>query len=309
MRRKFIVSAAIAVILTAAFLLAGCSSGPEVGTSEEAGGRAQNKYYMPSKLRVGLIPNISPEKQKAKYEPFRAYLEKKLGMPVELFVATNYAGVVQAMVAGKLDLAYFGGLTYAQALEQVSIEPIVTEIDRETGTTKYWSAIITRADSDIKSLSDLKGKTFAFGDPSSTSGSLYPRLMLVEAGYDWRSDFKPIKQVIYTGGHDATAEAVVSGKVDAGGIEQRILNRLIKEGKVDGSKLRTVERRLVQGYPWCVPSNLDPAFKKKLVKAFEEIDDPALLDLMRAKRYVEVSSKDYEEIRAKAKEVGLVKAK
>ncbi len=309
MKRKSAVYAAIGAALAAAVLLAGCAAGPEKGTADKAGERAQKKYYTPTKLRVGLIPNISPEKQKAKYEPFRAYLEKKLGMPVELFVATNYAGVVQAMVAGKLDLAYFGGLTYAQALEQVSIEPIVTEVDRETGTTEYWSAIITRADSDIKSLSDLKGKTFAFGDPSSTSGSLYPRLMLVESGYDWRNDFKPIKQVIYTGGHDATAEAVLSGKVDAGGIEQRILNKLIKEGKVDGSKLRTVERRLVQGYPWCVPSNLDPEFKKKLVEAFKEIDDPALLDLMRAKRYVEVGPKDYEEIRTKAKEVGLVKAK
>lgn len=309
MRRKFVVAAGIAG-LAVLLSLAGCAANTEKGAAGKNEETAQTrKYYTPSKLRIGLIPNISPEKQKAKYEPFRAYLEKKLGMPVELFVATNYAGVVQAMVAGKLDLAYFGGLTYAQALEQVPIEPIVTEVDRETGTTKYWSSIITRADSDIKSLADLKGKTFAFGDPSSTSGSLYPRLMLVEAGYDWRSDFKPIKQVIYTGGHDATAEAVISGKVDAGGIEQRILNKLIKEGKVDGSKLRIVERRLVQGYPWCVPSNLDPAFKKKLIAAFEDISDPALLDLMRAKRYVEVGPKDYEEIRAKAKEVGLVKGK
>ncbi|MFZ3063261.1 MAG: phosphate/phosphite/phosphonate ABC transporter substrate-binding protein [Actinomycetota bacterium] len=288
--------------LLLAGLLAGCQ------TKAEPKG-VEKKYYRPKVLRIGLIPNIAPEKQKANYEPFGKYMEKKMGMPVELFVATNYAGVVQAMVSGQLDLAYFGGLTYAQALEQVPVEPIVTEIDRETGTREYWSLIITRPDSGINSPKDLKGRTFAFGDPSSTSGSLFPRIMLVEAGYDWRSEFTPIKQVIYTGGHDATAEAVVTGKVDAGGIEGRILNRLIKEGKVDGSKIKIVAKRLVLGYPWCVRKDLDPKLKKKIVDAFKAIDDPALLDLMRAKRYVEVSEKDYTYIRNKAKELGLVKTK
>lgn len=268
--------------------------------------KAEEKFYTPQVLRIGLIPNIAPEKQKAKYQPFEEYMEKKLEMPVELFVATNYTGVVQAMVAGKLDLAYFGGLTYAQALEQVPVEPIVTEIDRETGTTEYWSYIITRPDSGINSLEDLKGKTFAFGDPSSTSGSLYPRIMLVEAGFNWEREFAPMKQVIYTGGHDATAEAVVTGKVDAGGIEGRILNRLIKEGKIDGSKIKIVSKRLVLGYPWCVRKDLKPAFRKKIVAAFESVDDPALLDLMRAVRYVEVNENDYEPLRNKAKELGLV---
>lgn len=304
--RPFALIAAAVVLVV---LSSGCQKAGQQRANQKAEEPAKPKYYTPTTLRVGLIPNIAPDKQKAKYEPFRAYLEKKLGMPVELFVATNYAGVVQAMVAGKLDMAYFGGLTYAQALEQTPIEPIVTEVDRETGTTEYWSLIIARADSNINALADLKGKTFAFGDPSSTSGSLYPRLMLVDAGYEWKDDFKPLKQVIYTGGHDATAQAVVTGKVDSGGIEGRILNKLIKEGKVDGSALKTVEKRLVQGYPWCVPSNLDPALRKKLVKAFEEINDPVLLDLMRAQRYVEVGPKDYEEIRSKAKAVGLVKAK
>lgn len=298
--------AAIAALALLVAIAAGCS---QTSKTEKKETSAKPEYYTPQKLRVGLIPNIAPDKQKAKYESFGAYLEKELGVPVELYVATNYAGVVQAMVAGKLDLAYFGGLTYAQALEQTELEPIVTEIDKETGTTEYYSLIITKADSGIEKLSDLEGKSFAFGDPSSTSGSLYPRLMLVDAGYDWKNDFKPLKQVIYTGGHDATAQAVATGKVDAGGIEGRILAKLIKEGKVDGSALKTIEKRLVQGYPWCVPSKLDPAFRKKLVSAFEGIEDPVLLDLMRAKRYVEVGPKDYEEIRAQAKEIGLVKEK
>ncbi|MCL4499607.1 MAG: phosphate/phosphite/phosphonate ABC transporter substrate-binding protein [Chloroflexi bacterium] len=303
-RVSLIIGAMLAILVLFVVGCRGTSS-----SSEKAASSQKPKYYTPATLRVGLIPNIAPDKQRAKYEPFRAYLQKKLGMPVDLFVATNYTGVVQAMVSGKLDLAYFGGLTYAQALEQTPIEPIVTEVDRETGTTEYWSEIITRKDSGINSLADLKGKTFAFGDPSSTSGSLYPRLMLISAGYDWKNDFKPIRQVIYTGGHDATAGAVVNGRVDAGGLEGRILDQLEKNGKVDGSKLKVLDKRLVQGYPWCVPSNLDPAYRAKLIDAFENISDPSLLDLLRAKRYAPVSAMDYDYVRKEAKQVGLIKAR
>lgn len=257
-------------------------------------------------LRVGLIPNIAPEDQKAKYEPLRVYLEKELDRPVELFVASNYTGVVQAMVSGKLDLAYFGGLTYAQALQQVDVEPIVTEIDAETGTTKYYSLIIAGTDSGVSSLADLKGKSFAFGDPSSTSGSLYPRKMLAEAGYDWHNDFAPIKEVVYSGGHDATAKAVEGGSVAAGGIEGRVLARLEKDGKIDASRIKVIDKRLVQGYPWCVAATVDPDVKESIRQAFLAIDDPAMLDLLRARKYVAVTADDYAELRADAENLGLL---
>lgn len=260
----------------------------------------------PQPLRVGLIPNIAPEEQKAKYGPLETYLEAEVGVPVELYVATNYSGVVQAMASGNLDLAYFGGLTYAQALEQVELEPIVTEIDAETGTTEYYSLVIAGSQSGVETLTDLAGKSFAFGDPSSTSGSLYPRKMLAEAGYDWRADFAPLGEVIYSGGHDATAKAVETGKVTAGGIEGRILGRLIKDGRVDGSRIKVIDRRLVQGYPWCVAGTVDPALKERIRDAFLGIEDPVLLDLLRARRYVAVNADDYAELRADAQALGLV---
>jgi len=309
--RKLFKTAMILLSIFLLFVVAGCTQGTsnqaaDTGAQSEG---ADSKYYKPEKLRVGLIPNISPEKQRAKYEPFADYLEEKLGMPVELFVATNYTGVVQAMASGKLDLAYFGALTYAQALQQVDLEPIVTEVDKETGTTKYYSEIITGVDSGINSLADLKGKTFAFGDPSSTSGSLYPRMMLVEAGYDWKEKFAPLSLAIYTGGHDATAQAVASGKVDVGGVEGRILRKLVKDGKVDGSKIKTIAKREVEGYPWCVSSNLDPELRAKLVEAFLTIDDPDLLDLLRAQKYVEINADAYKEDVDKGIELGLIAPK
>lgn len=299
MTRSTRIPALLLALVFALSLAAGCTG---------SGSQTQETSSEPAPLRVGLIPNIAPEEQKAKYEPLREYLEQELGEPVELFVATNYAGVVQAMASGKLDLAYFGGLTYAQALEQVELEPIVTEIDAETGTTEYYSLIIAGTDSGVSSLEDLAGKPFAFGDPASTSGSLYPRIVLTNAGYDWEKEFAPISEVIYSGGHDATAKAVENGSVAAGGIEGRILERLKKDGKIDGSKLKVIDRILVPGYPWCVAGTVDETRKERIREAFLAIEDPVLLDLLRAQRYAAVTPADYAELRADAVRLGLIKA-
>lgn len=283
-----------------ALLLAACGA-PSVGGSGEK----------PQALRVGLIPNQSPDKVKAQYEPFRVYLSEKLGQPVELFVATDYNGVVEAMIAGRIDVAYFGGVTYVQAQSRADIYPIVTEIDRITKTTKYTSAIIVKADSPIQTLADLKDRSFAFGDINSTSGSLYPRLMLDAAGYTATDDPKVapkgLKSITYTGGHDATALAVERGSTDAGGLEERILLRAFEAGTVDKTKIRIIQRsEPIEGYPWAVRGKLDKGFVERLTNAYLEIKDPTLLALLRAEGYAKVTDKDYQYVRDQSKRFGLL---
>ncbi len=267
---------------------------------------ARNGTEKPATLRIGLIPNQNPETQKAQYKTFGEYMQKELGQPVELFVANDYAGVVQAMVGDKLDLAYFGGLTYVQAKEQTDLYPIVTEIDRFTGGPTYCSAIIVPTDSPIKTVADLKGKSFAFGDISSTSGSLFPRIMLDTAGLKVPGDLKDVK---YTGGHDATALAVQNGASDAGGLEERVMLRLIDQGKVDKTKVRIIQRTAVTGYPWVVRAKLDPALVDKITNIFLNIKDPALLQLLRAEGYVKIKDADYEYVREQALKFGLLTPK
>lgn len=273
--------------------LASCS-----GVTQAQGGEK------PQSLRVGLVPNQAPDRVKAQYEPFRQYLEKTLGQPVETFVATDYAGVVEAMASDKLDVAYFGGLTYAQAELRADIIPIVTEIDRETKTQKYNSAIIVRADSPYQKIEDLKGKKFAFGDIGSTSGSLYPRFMLDKAGF---SDFENPQLFVYTGGHDATLAAVINGTVDGGGIEKRIMERAFDAGTYSRDQIRIIEQHLVQGYPWVVRAKLDKGLVDKITDAFLKINDPNLLQLMRAESYAKVTKADYDEVRKEGTRLGLVK--
>ena len=293
-----------ALLVLLALLLAGCGSSS--ATSRSAPG-------LPDTVRVGIIPNIAPDTQRALYTPLGDYLARTLHRKVELFVATNYAGVVTALAAGKIDVAYLGGLTYVQADKQVPVTPVVTEVDRETGTPKYLSAVVVRAGSRYRTVGDLLARhaSFAFGDPSSTSGSLYPRLMLDAAGARCTTDrldsCPPLSSVRFTGGHDATALAVAAGRVDAGGLELRILHKLEKKGTVGPGALRVLDSRQVEGYPWVVRTALGAPASDAVREAFLSIRDPVLLSLLRAKSYVAVQPADYAEVRTEALRLGLLR--
>ena len=274
--------------------LSGCGGG---GGEQESGD--------PDPLRVGLIPNQNPESVEANYEPFGDYLSEQLGREVELTVPTSYGAVVEAMVNDELDLAYFGGLTYVQARNRGEVTPLVTEINPRTGDVTYRSIIIVPADSDVQEVSELEGRDFAFGSASSTSGSLYPAITLRDAGgIDYRAD---LGNFTYTGGHDATAQAVANGGVDGGGLEDRILYDLIEDGAVDGDSVRVIEEsEPIEGYPWVVRDALSDELKEQIVQAYLDIDDLALLNLLRADGYERVEPEDYDYVEEQATELDLL---
>jgi phosphonate transport system substrate-binding protein len=284
----------VAVIVLAVIVLAGCGGGSEGGGSASAD----------EPLRVGLIPNENPDEVEAQYQPLEDYLNKKIGREVELSVPTTYNAVVEAMVSGELDLAYFGGLTYVQARQRADVHPLFTEVNPGTGTTKYRSVIIVPADSDVQKVEDLEGEDFAFGSVSSTSGSLYPSIMLDQAGIDYRTD---LGEVIYTGGHDTTAQAVANGQVAAGGLEDRILYDLQEEGIIGKNKVRVIEESaLIEGYPWVVRDDLPDKDEQALTDAYLNIEDPELLDLLRAEDYKRVQASDYDYVEKQARKLDLL---
>lgn len=289
--------------LLCSVLLAACAA-PDVAP-------AAMPSTLPSTLRVGLIPNIAPDEQRATYAPFGAELERRLGVDVELFVAPSYAGVVTALAAGQLDVAYLGGLTYAQAERQVELTPLVTEVDKGTGTARYLSAMVVPASSAARTLEDVvaAGGSVAFGDPSSTSGSLYPRMMVEAAGATCTGleACPPLSSVRFTGGHDATALAVAGGRADAGGLELRVLERLEQQGVVEPGALRVVQTRKVMGYPWVGRTALGAEPLDQVRQAFLDLADPALLDLLRARSYVTITDADYDEVRREAARLGLLR--
>jgi phosphonate transport system substrate-binding protein len=294
--------------LLALVLLTACGAPLESGPAQAA-----RSDGMPATLRVGLIPNVAPERQRAAYAPFGQELGRRLGVRVELFVAPSYAGVVTALAAGRLDLAYLGGLTYVQAERQVDLTPLVTEVDPATGTPRYLSALVVPARSPARSAEDVvrAGGTVAFGDPSSTSGSLYPRLMVEAAGARCSAtrleQCPPLSSVRFTGGHDATALAVAGGRADLGGLELRVLQRLERDAVVPRAAVRVVQTREVMGYPWVARTALGRPALDRLRRVFLELRDPALLDLLRARSYVAVSPGDYDEVRREADRLGLLR--
>jgi len=286
----------VLAILVLVLALTGCGSsgGGEQGAED------------PDPLRVGVVPNQNPESVEANYEPFGDYLSEQLGRQVELTVPTSYNAVVEAMVNDQLDLAYFGGLSYVQARNRADVVPLVTEINPRTGDTTYHSVIIVPADSEIEDVSELRGRDFAFGSVSSTSGSLYPAIMLRDAGIDYRTDLGNFN---YTNGHDATAQAVANGQVDGGGLEDRILYDLQDKGTVDENSVRVIEESdSIEGYPWVVRGALPDDLKMNITQAFLDLNDPALLDLLRAEGYDRVEAKDYDYVEEQAKEFDLLTA-
>jgi len=238
-------------------------------------------------------------------EPLVAWLEKATGRKVSLTIPQNYAAVVEALVQGQLDLAHFGGFTFVQASKRAGAVPLVQrDRDRE-----FHSKFITARD-DIRSLADLKGKRFAFGDVNSTSGHLMPAFFMRKEGVDP----SVVDQAIYTGAHDATALAVAERRVDAGALDEAVWDRLTRDGKVDPTKVHVFwTTPPFVDYVWAVRKDLDPVVAKRIADAFLSLDpgnptDQPILDILSAKgRYVRVDAASYEPLREAAVREGLLR--
>ena len=258
-------------------------------------------------LRVSAIPDESPTELQRKFQPLGEYLEARLGMPVKFVPVTDYAAVVEALGAGKVDLAWLGGFTYVQAKLRTDGKAVPL-VQREQDAV-FTSKFITARD-DIKTYADLKGKTFAFGSPSSTSGHLMPRHFLAEAGVVPEDDFA---NVAFSGAHDATAAFVAAGKVDAGALNASVWDKLVQQGKVDTSNVHVFQTTPAYfDYNWTVRGDLDPAVQEKIKAAFLALDPAnpehkAILDLQRASRFIPTQSSNYDGIESAARAAGLIR--
>lgn len=258
-------------------------------------------------LRVSAIPDEAPTELQRKFEPLGKYLEAKTGLKVQFTPVTDYAATVEGLAAKKLDMVWYGGFTFVQAYVRTNgtAIPLVQRVEDE----QFRSVFITQTNSPIKNLADLKGKSFAFGSVSSTSGHLMPRFFLKEQGIDPDKDMR----VAYSGAHDATAFQVQGGKVDAGALNISVWNKMVDEKKIDPSTLRVFYTTPpYYDYNWTVRGDLDPAIVAKLRDAFLSLDpakpaDRAILDLQRATKFVPTKLENYKGIEAAAKSAGLLK--
>ncbi len=250
-------------------------------------------------LVVGMIPDAGATQVSIQEkEPLKNYLSQHLGGPVNLIIPTNYNATVEALGNGSLDFAYLGGLTYVKARKQYGVIPLV----QRTSDMEFHSLFIT-GNPQIKTLADLKGKMFAFGDINSTSGHLMPYLELKQAGIDVEKDFK----YRYSGSHPATAKAVESGAVDAGSIDESVYNAMIAEGKLDKTKVHVFyTSKPFLDYVWVARKDVSKADQEKFAKAFTDLQegkDEQILGILRGKKFVQASDDRYETLRKVAEEL------
>ena len=259
-------------------------------------------------LRVSAIPDEAPTELLRKFEPLGAYLEKNLGLPVQFTPVTDYAASVEALAAGKLDMVWYGGFTHVQARLRsngTAYAIVMRDVDLQ-----FQSKFIAGAESGINRLEDLKGKTFAFGSVSSTSGHLMPRYFLQQAKLNPEQDFSKMS---FSGAHDATAKWVETGKVDAGALNASVWDKLVEGGKVDTAKVKVFwTTPAYVDYNWTVRGDLDREVVSRLTRAFLNLDynNPEhrpILELQRAKSYVLAREEDFAGIHEAAKAAGLLK--
>jgi phosphate/phosphite/phosphonate ABC transporter binding protein len=218
-------------------------------------------------LKFGFTPVLSEAEMREEFQPLMVYMTKSTGIEVTLYIAKSYGDLRDQMEAGKVDIGSFSPFAYVDAVTGGKVKIIAQSILDYSAF--YKGLIITKKDSGITGLTDLKGKRFAFVDPKSASGYVYPRAMLIEKGFDPDKFFK---ETVFSGGHDKVILAVLEGKVEAGAIYDGAL--AIAKGKgLKTEDLTTIASTdPIPHDAIVVRSDLDDVTTKKIQKALIDLE-------------------------------------
>ncbi len=259
----------------------------------------------PEALRFSIIPTEETIQELTLYKPVIDQLAKNTGKKIEFYMPTSYASVIEAMLGGWVDIGVHGPYSYVIAHEQdPSIEVFATYAKRpghlqEEGPG-YKGALITRKDSGLASIEDLKGKVLGLTDPASTSGNLVPRVAFTKViGQDLEDYFS---KVVYTGGHDLSTMAVYDGKVDAAFVATHRFDNVVDRGmvKLDDFNVLWSSPPIPQD-PFAYRNTLCDDLKAKIRDTFLSLQDvpeaKQFLDNVKSNRFVKMSDADYDIIR------------
>ena len=258
----------------------------------------------PKVLRLALLPDENAGTIIQNAQPLKAYLEKALHKDVELIVTTDYSSMIEAMRFGRIEIGYFGPLSYVLARSRSDIEAFAAGLSK--GQPTYTSVVIAQVGGPVKAIADVKGTTVAYGDQASTSSHLVPRALLADAGLIAERDYK----MVFLGQHDAVARAVETGKAPVGALSKPIYESLLAAHKLDATKVRVIaETRPIPNYPIAMQTKLPAPLKQQIRQAFLEIRDPAILKSFRADGFAPMTDADYDVLRTTAKVLNLDIAK
>ena len=253
-------------VLICAALAVPCATMASAGTAAAA-----NAADCPNggTVRFGVEPFDTSAKLVPIYEHIGQMIGAKLGCDVKIFVTSSYNAEIEAMRNGKLEAGEFGPLGYVLAHQVAKAEAVATFADASGKPDTYWASLVTWRGSGIKTLADIKGHSFAFSDPASTSGHLFPAFGLRKGGIDPDKDIK----ARYAGSHTASFEALYNHKVDAGELNSEQLESATQRGHYkDGDLVFLWKSNPIPIDPITVRGDLPEGFKKRLTEALQTLD-------------------------------------
>ncbi len=248
-------------------------------------------------LKVGRIPYLDPRKMVNDHQKILQYLKKELGIEdARLVLTPNYDELNKFLKEGQIDIAWHGTLNYPQARMTTGAKTIL--MPKRFNKTSYQGMIVVRSDSNINTIADLKGKSFAFVDKKSASGYFFPKMLMLENNIDPDKD---ISRVEYMKKHDNILYNVLYKKFDAGAVYDDA-RELLKNDEQRAQIKILAKTAEILNEPIMVRSGLDPEFEKKIVDAFLKLnkDNPETANVIEhlgnVESFVVAADKDYDEI-------------
>jgi phosphonate transport system substrate-binding protein len=222
-------------------------------------------------IRVGVLPQGSPESLECRNSGLVAFLSKECGISFEEIVAPNNEALVQGLVSGEYDIAFMDAHTSILALKRGVLPLVLRDVDRRT-----TSVLVAAATNDRETLEGFRGARLAFGDLRSSSGHVMPRCFLEQAGIIPESHFADVRFI--EGGHAATIRALLENKVDLIAVSAASIAQRIERGELKRADIKIIwQTPPYVGHVWAISPNLPVAWRRSLRDAFLELQrtDPA----------------------------------
>lgn len=253
---------------------------------------------------VAVLPDQSKDTLSSQYAPLLDYLESETSLKFELSIPLDYTDLLDQFESGRVDLAWFGGLTFTQAERRSRAVPLVfRDVD-----SQFTSCYLTNASDTRTTISEFEGENFSFGPELSTSGHLMPRYFMKHAGLDPEQFFASTR---HSAGHDQTATWVANGTVAVGVANCVIVQSLLENGVLSSDDVRIIETTPpYSDYVWAIKAPLDERIKVALLDAFLALDAtiPEHRKILRsqgANAYLPAASENFEVVRIAADRAGI----
>jgi len=273
LRARRIAAAAAVALVVAACGSSGTTSAPAPTPAPSGGSAAPaadaSRADWPTVIRFAAVPAEQDAQLAESYRVTTEILKAELGVEVEFFQAADYAGVIEALIADRVDLAQFGPFAYVLAIARgakaTAVGVMTGDPNEEPG---YQSYLVARADNNrINTIQDIKGKKVCLVDPASTSGYLVPFALMLDEGIDPNKDI----DIILAGGHDTSVIEVAAGTCDAGfAFDDMVDTLLIERGEIEPGEIKIVQKSFViAGSPMAMRTGLPASLQAAITEVIQ----------------------------------------